>query len=111
MLDSGPNKRPSAEEICETVNFWLSKDFIEIFNQAEEKRLELIELKRLGPDFYEKSHPKAIHTSIPLSFYLSNSSSMNLSNTKQSWCSILLSCIYIVLNLIIMIMIFFFLEY
>src|SRR6266542_1321240 len=31
--DFDPNKRPSAKEICETVNLWLSKDLIEIFIQ------------------------------------------------------------------------------
>ncbi|GET65166.1 uncharacterized protein OCT59_008040 [Rhizophagus irregularis] len=37
------------------------------FNQAEEIRLELIKSKMLGPDFSEKSYPKAIYTSSLLS--------------------------------------------
>ena len=83
--NSDLNKRPSAKKICETANLWLSKiDYSEIFNQAEELRLELIKLKMLGPNFYEKSHSKAIYTSRPLSSLINNSSSMNSFNTKQS---------------------------
>ncbi|CAG8675819.1 13601_t:CDS:2 [Rhizophagus irregularis] len=33
------------------------------FNKAEEKRLELIKLKKLGPDFTEKFHSDATYTS------------------------------------------------
>ncbi|CAB4410263.1 unnamed protein product [Rhizophagus irregularis] len=46
------------------------------FNQAELKRRELIGLKKLGPRI---SHPKAIYTSRPLSFFISKCSSINFS--------------------------------
>ncbi len=86
-LDSDPKKRPSAKEIHETVNLWLSmedaEDHIKIFNQAEEMRLELIKLKMLGPNFNEKPHSKAIYTSKPLSFFISNSS-MSSSNSMYN---------------------------
>ena len=58
--------------------------------QAEIKRLELIQLKKLGPKFSEKSHPKAIFTSRALSSLISKSltkssslSSMISFNMKQ----------------------------
>ncbi len=87
--NSDPKKRPLAKKICETVNLWLStEDDIKIFNQAEEIRLDLIRSKTLGPNFNEKSHPNAIYTSRPLSFLISNSSSINSFNTKQSWYTI-----------------------
>ncbi|CAG8687700.1 6475_t:CDS:2, partial [Rhizophagus irregularis] len=43
-------------------------------NQAEKKRLELIQLKKLGPEFSEKPHPNAIFTSRALSSLISKSS-------------------------------------
>ena len=51
-------------------------------------RLELIQLKKLGPKFSEKSHPKAIFTSRALSSLISKSSTKSSSsvisfNTKQ----------------------------
>ena len=42
------------------------------FKQAENKRLELIQLKQLGPEFSEKSHPKAIFTSRNISSLISS---------------------------------------
>jgi len=99
--NSDPNKRPSGKEICETVNLWLSNDFIEIFSQAEKKRLELIKSKKLGSNFNEKTHPKAIYTSISLSSLTSlasnNLSSMNSFNIKQSWYKI--SFIYYIIDI------------
>ncbi|CAB4485385.1 unnamed protein product [Rhizophagus irregularis] len=41
------------------------------FINAEAKRLELIQLKKLGPEFSKKSHPKAIYTSRALSSVIS----------------------------------------
>jgi serine/threonine protein kinase len=55
--DSNPKKRPSAEEIYETFYFWLfRKEHIEQFNEAEKRRLELLELKKLEFEFTEKSY-------------------------------------------------------
>ncbi|CAG8446722.1 1309_t:CDS:2 [Rhizophagus irregularis] len=54
------------------MNFWylLGKN-IEQFDQAEIKREELISSKKLGPEFSEVPHPKAIYTSRSLSPYIS----------------------------------------
>ncbi|PKY31575.1 kinase-like protein [Rhizophagus irregularis] len=57
---------------------------------AENKRLELIRSKKLGPEFSEKSHSKAIYTSRALSSLISkastiNSSSMISFNVKQGY--------------------------
>ncbi|UZN99157.1 uncharacterized protein OCT59_000437 [Rhizophagus irregularis] len=60
----------------------------ETFEQAENKRLELIQLKKLGPEFSEKSHPKAIYTSRALSGLISKAStidSMVSFNMKQEY--------------------------
>ncbi|CAG8484689.1 22018_t:CDS:2 [Rhizophagus irregularis] len=61
-------------------------EIIEEFQQAEETRLELTQLKKLGPEFSEQSHQKAIYTSRALSSFISkpiNLSSMTSSNMKQ----------------------------
>ncbi|RIA80179.1 kinase-like domain-containing protein [Glomus cerebriforme] len=72
-----PTKRPSIHEVCRTLDDW---DFIkknaEHFNQAEEKRLELIQLKLLGPNFTVK-HPKAIFISRSLRSFISKALSIN----------------------------------
>ncbi|RIA87454.1 kinase-like domain-containing protein [Glomus cerebriforme] len=59
--DSDPNKRPSMNEIHKTlseIHKTLSDVKNKEFNKAEQKRLELIRLKRLGPEFTEKLIPK-----------------------------------------------------
>ena len=64
----------------------LAHDEIKQFEQAENKRMELIQLKKLGPEFSEKPHPKAIFTSRPLSSITSKSSyssSIITFNTRQ----------------------------
>uniref|UniRef100_U9U299 Uncharacterized protein n=1 Tax=Rhizophagus irregularis (strain DAOM 181602 / DAOM 197198 / MUCL 43194) TaxID=747089 RepID=U9U299_RHIID len=70
------------KEICLTVNDWCfnSKNDAE-FNQAEEKRENLIESKKIGPEFAEKCHPEAIYTSRPLSDLISKCSSINSFST------------------------------
>ncbi|RIA87816.1 kinase-like domain-containing protein [Glomus cerebriforme] len=67
-----PKKRPSVTEICETFNDWCSnnKD-AEQFNQAEAKRIELINSKELGSEFTKKPHSKTIFISKPLSSIIS----------------------------------------
>ncbi|CAB4402316.1 unnamed protein product [Rhizophagus irregularis] len=61
-------------------------EVIQVFEQAEKKRLELIQLKKLGPD---KPHPKAIYTSRALSSLISKSSidfsSINSVSIKQEY--------------------------
>ncbi|EXX59975.1 Sps1p [Rhizophagus irregularis DAOM 197198w] len=81
--DSNPSKRPTIYEISNSL---LYCDAIVEFEQAEKKRLELIQLKKLGPEFSEKSHPKAIYTSRALSNLISKAStigSMVSFNMKQ----------------------------
>src|SRR5205814_1602513 len=82
--DSDPLKRPPISEIRNTVHNWyfLTK-CLGYFEQAEKNRIELIQSKKLGPEFSEKPHPKAIFTSRPLSSLISKSSIMTKVNTKQ----------------------------
>ncbi|POG67175.1 kinase-like domain-containing protein [Rhizophagus irregularis DAOM 181602=DAOM 197198] len=95
--DSNPSKRPTIDEIYGSAIDWkymcsyfydmpLLFEIIEEFQQAEETRLELTQLKKLGPEFSEQSHQKAIYTSRALSSFISkpiNLSSMTSSNMKQ----------------------------
>ncbi|RIA81354.1 kinase-like domain-containing protein [Glomus cerebriforme] len=72
-----PTKRPSIYEVFNAFFNWeFLKKNAEQFNQAEERRLELIQLKLLGPYFTEK-HPRAIFTSRPLRSFTSKASSIN----------------------------------
>ncbi|GBC38281.2 kinase-like domain-containing protein [Rhizophagus irregularis DAOM 181602=DAOM 197198] len=83
--DSDPEKRPTITEIRKTFGKWFFKNkHIEPFNQAEIKRIELINLKKLGPESSEKPHPNAIFTSRPLSFFISKCSSINSSKDYTS---------------------------
>ncbi|CAB4402315.1 unnamed protein product [Rhizophagus irregularis] len=86
--DSDPSKRPAASEMWEIGGKWMT-ELKEIFGQAEKKRLELIQLKKLGPEFSEKPHPKAIYTSRALSSLISKSSidfsSINSFSIKQEY--------------------------
>ncbi|RGB23676.1 kinase-like domain-containing protein [Rhizophagus diaphanus] len=83
--DSDLKKRPSITEIRKTVAKWFFKNkHIEPFIQAENKRKELINLEKLGPEFSEKFHPKAIFTSRLLTSYISKCSSINSSKDYTS---------------------------
>jgi serine/threonine protein kinase len=80
--DSDPKKRPTIIEIRKTFGKWFfTNNYIKPFNQAEKKRIELINSKKLGPEFSEKPHPKAIFTSRLLSSYISQCSSINSSSS------------------------------
>ena len=82
--DPDISKRPSAKEILETVYHWLFREGdIKQFGQAEKKRLKLIELKKLGPEFTKKSCPGAIYISRLLE-RISDTSLNLLFNTKKS---------------------------
>ena len=82
--DSDPLKRPSINKIRETSYVWCTSAFEEQFKQAEKRRIELIQSKKLGPKFSEKPHLKAIFTSRALSSLISKYSTINLSiSTKQ----------------------------
>jgi hypothetical protein len=85
--DPDPNKRPLISEIGRTFDDWnLGTQYVEQFKGAEEKRMELMKSKKLGPEFSKKPNPKAIFTSRPLSSLISKSSyssSMIISNTSQ----------------------------
>ncbi|RGB37358.1 kinase-like domain-containing protein [Rhizophagus diaphanus] len=73
--NSDPGKRPSMDEIHQLLSDMKNEEF----NGADQKRLELIELKKLGPEYNEKPHLKAIYTSRSLSSY----SDKFISLTKQ----------------------------
>ncbi|GES80258.1 kinase-like domain-containing protein [Rhizophagus clarus] len=76
--DSDPSKRPTIDEIWNSFFLWCRIiNEADYFKQAEIKRSELIQLRKLGPEFSEKSHPKAIYTSRALSSLISMSSAMN----------------------------------
>ena len=88
--NSNPLKRPTLSEITNTACNWYFKwldNFAEHqFKQAENKRIKLIQSKKLGPEFSEKPHPKAIFTSRPLKSLISKSSyssSIIKFNTEQ----------------------------
>ncbi|RGB35363.1 kinase-like domain-containing protein [Rhizophagus diaphanus] len=81
--DSDPKKRPSVKEIYNIFFNWYGQ--LELIDQAELKRKELINSKKLGPKFSEKPHPKAIYTSRPkCSSIFSKCSSINSSNDYTS---------------------------
>ena len=79
--DPDPKKRPSIETIYKTLNTWIYKridnQFKKQVEQAEIKRKELMNLKKLGPEFAEKPHLEAIYTSRSLRSLISKSSSIN----------------------------------
>ncbi|PKC09516.1 kinase-like protein [Rhizophagus irregularis] len=74
--DSDPQKRPSIAEICQIFRDRYfggngvqstvfacknSKNVVCDFGQAEEKRIELINSQKFGPEFVERTHSKAIY--------------------------------------------------
>ncbi|PKB93344.1 hypothetical protein RhiirA5_387280, partial [Rhizophagus irregularis] len=60
--DSDPTKRPSIKDIRLTFGRWTFKGKNKAeFIQAETKRMELIQSKKLGPEFAEKRHSEAIY--------------------------------------------------
>ena len=76
--NSNPKERPSIKKIRETFGSWFFKNKNkEQFDQAEEKRNKLMDSNKLGPEFAEKPHSKAIFTSRPLSSFISKYSSIN----------------------------------
>ncbi|CAI2165023.1 8462_t:CDS:2 [Funneliformis geosporum] len=84
--DSDPLKRPPIKEIRKTIGCWYRGEKKDTqLNQAEKKRLELIKLKKLGPEFTEK-HPKSIYTSRAFS-RSSIKSLMKSLNMKQGYIS------------------------
>jgi serine/threonine protein kinase len=80
--DNDPTKRPSISEVLDIFSLWINSRSLELedleqFVRAEKKRVELVQLKKIGPESVEKSHPKAIYTSRPLRSLISKSSSIN----------------------------------
>ena len=76
--DSDPKKRPSIKKVRNTFDSWYYENKNKKqFDQAEIKRMELIDSKKLGPEFAKKSHSKAIYTSKPLSSLISKVSSIS----------------------------------
>ncbi|EXX74916.1 kinase-like domain-containing protein [Rhizophagus irregularis DAOM 181602=DAOM 197198] len=93
--DSNPSKRPTIVEMYNYISSWSNTRGTIEYRQAENKRLELIRSKKLGPEFSEKFHPKAIFTSRALSSLISkastiNSSSMISFNDKQGMLYVML---------------------
>ncbi|GBC27179.2 kinase-like domain-containing protein [Rhizophagus irregularis DAOM 181602=DAOM 197198] len=88
--DPDPTKRPSIKDIRLTFGRWTFKGKNKAeFIQAETKRMELIQSKKLGPEFAEKRHSEANYISRPLSALISkclstNSSSISIGNKKDS---------------------------
>ncbi|CAB4427807.1 unnamed protein product [Rhizophagus irregularis] len=88
--DPDPTKRPSTKDIRLTFGRWTFKGKNKAeFIQAETKRMELIQSKKLGPKFAEKRHSEAIYISRPLSALISkclstNSSSISIDDKKDS---------------------------
>ncbi|CAB4431941.1 unnamed protein product [Rhizophagus irregularis] len=83
--DPDHKKRPSIKKVRNTLGSWYFRNkHIEAFNQAESKRIELINSGKLGPEFSEKSHPSAIFTSRPLSSLISKCSAINSSKDYTS---------------------------
>ena len=110
--DSDPLKSPSISEIEKKVYYWCininkyhkqekrvklidyqhSNKYHKQFEQAEEKRVELIQSKKLGPEFSIKPNPKAVFTSRPLSSLISKSSYLSSMVTSQGmYCTIFIS--------------------
>ncbi|CAB5181223.1 hypothetical protein RhiirA5_435090 [Rhizophagus irregularis] len=99
--DSDPSKRPTTDEIFGIFSEWCNNVYTTTFSicagkkrfeliltqealeQAEKKRLELIQLKKLGPEFSEKPHPNAIYTSRALSSLISKSSTIDFSSINS----------------------------
>ncbi|UZO14683.1 uncharacterized protein OCT59_006134 [Rhizophagus irregularis] len=85
----------SMAEICQIFRDWYfggngvqstvfacknSKNVVCDFGQAEEKRIELINSQKLGPEFVERTHSKAIYTSRSLNVYISKIISIDFSS-------------------------------
>ncbi|CAI2161747.1 17058_t:CDS:2 [Funneliformis geosporum] len=84
--DPDPFKRPPIKEIRRTIGSWFyRKNKDSMIDKAEVQRLELIKLKKLGPEFTEK-HPKSIYISRTFS-RSSMKSLMNSLNMKQGYIS------------------------
>jgi hypothetical protein len=96
--DPDPEKRPSIYVIEDIFHKWTSKlQCSDQFKQAELKRKDLIDSKKLGPNFSENPHPKAIYTSRLLNSYISKCSSINFSSNGMYY-NILIKVIFGYLN-------------
>ncbi|CAI2171860.1 3383_t:CDS:2 [Funneliformis geosporum] len=89
--DPDPSKRPLIAEIKDKFDNLYDPCFFlkcnnehEIIKRCEEKRLELIQSMKLGPEFSEKPHPKAIYTSRALSSMTFKTSSTSTSSLTIS---------------------------
>ncbi|GET58771.1 kinase-like domain-containing protein [Rhizophagus irregularis DAOM 181602=DAOM 197198] len=77
--DSDPKRRPSISvirDICFKLFCQLFNSTNRSFDQADLKSNTLIDSKKLGLKFSEKTHPKAIYTSRSLNSYISKCSSI-----------------------------------
>ncbi|RIA81258.1 hypothetical protein C1645_837293 [Glomus cerebriforme] len=74
--DTDSKKRPSVAKIHKILGSWIYGNNKKQLNQAKIKRKELINSKKLGPEFAEKPNSEAIYTSRPLSSLISKCSSI-----------------------------------
>jgi serine/threonine protein kinase len=95
--DPDPKKRPFLIDIMNISNAWFDQNYINQFDQAEFKKKELIDSKKLGPEFSKKPHPKAIYTSRSLNSYISKCSSINFSSNGMYY-TILIKVIFGYIN-------------
>ncbi|RIA91109.1 kinase-like domain-containing protein [Glomus cerebriforme] len=76
--DFDPKKRPSIIEICKIIHDWfIMEKNTEQFNQAEKKRLELIQLEDPYPEFTDKHYSKAASNKSLKDMISGSSTSMN----------------------------------
>ncbi|UZO21602.1 uncharacterized protein OCT59_013989 [Rhizophagus irregularis] len=78
-LNSDPLKRPSINQIIEISYNWYKNKLANQFKLAESKRIELIQLKELGP---KKPHSGAIFTSRSLASLIS-ATNLSLNNMNR----------------------------
>ncbi|CAB4411387.1 unnamed protein product [Rhizophagus irregularis] len=82
--NSEPLKRPSINQIIEISYNWYKNKLANQFKLAESKRVELIQMKELGPEFSKKPHSGAIFTSRSLASLISTTK-LSLNNMKREY--------------------------
>jgi hypothetical protein len=75
-------KRPSINQIIEISYNWYKNKLANQFKLAESKRVELIQMKELGPEFSKKPHSGAIFTSRSLASLISTTN-LSLNNMNR----------------------------
>ncbi|RGB42989.1 hypothetical protein C1646_750362 [Rhizophagus diaphanus] len=82
---SDPQERPSMKKVCEILGSWYFRNKnIGQFNEAELKRRDLINSKKLSPHFTVYRHSEAIYTSRSLQEYITKAYEFDINNTLSS---------------------------